>query len=67
MQIPLKMSIEEMEEKVYSTIEINEPLFEDDDEHRLMIDITRGALSIYHRVKDIQKETNVIISDFPLR
>lgn len=67
LRIPLKMSIEEMEENVYKTIEINDPLFETDDEHRVMIDITRGALSIYHGVKDIQKEPNIIISDFPLR
>ena len=67
LQIPLKMSIEEMEKKVYETISINDPLFNNDDEHRVMIDITRGALSIYHGVKDIQKEPNIIISDFPLR
>jgi branched-chain amino acid aminotransferase len=67
LQIPLKMSIEEMEEKVYETISVNDPLFNEDDEHRIMIDITRGALSIYHGVKGIQKEPNVIISDFPLR
>jgi branched-chain amino acid aminotransferase len=67
LQIPLKMSIDEMEEIVYSTIAINQQFFEEEDEHRVMIDITRGALSIYHGVKDIQKEPNVIISDFPLR
>jgi branched-chain amino acid aminotransferase len=67
LQIPLKMSIEEMEEKVYETISVNDPLFTENDEHRIMIDITRGALSIYHGVKGIQKEPNVIISDFPLR
>ena len=67
LRIPLKMGIEEMEENVYKTIEINEPLFAAEDEHRIMIDVTRGALSIYHGVKDIQKEPNFIISDFPLR
>ena len=67
LRIPLKMTIDEMESKVYETIEINDPLFRDDDEHRIMIDVTRGALSIYHDVKDIQKDCNVIISDFPLR
>jgi branched-chain amino acid aminotransferase len=66
-KIPLKMTIDEMEKRVYETIEINDPLFGKDDEHRIMIDVTRGALSIYHGVKDIQKEPNVIISDFPLR
>lgn len=67
LQIPLKMSIDEMERNVYETIEINDPLFEKDDEHRIMIDISRGALSIYHGIQGIQKEPNVIIADFPLR
>lgn len=67
LRIPLKMTIDEMEKHVYETIEINDPLFEDDDEHRIMIDVTRGALSLYHSIKNIQKEPNVIISDFPLR
>lgn len=65
--IPLKMSIDEMEKRVYETIEANEPMFDENDEHRIMIDVTRGALSIYHGIKDIRKEPNVIISDFPLR
>ncbi len=67
LRIPMEMPIEEMEKKVYETIEANEPLFDENDEHRVMIDVTRGALSIYHSVKDIQKGTNVIISDFPLK
>ena len=66
-RIPLKMTIAEMEKHVYETIEINDPFFEKDDEHRIMIDVTRGALSIYQGIKDIQKTPNVIISDFPLR
>jgi len=65
--IPLKMSIDEMEKRVYKTIEANEPMFDENDEHRIMIDVTRGALSIYHGIKNIRKEPNVIISDFPLR
>jgi len=67
LRIPVEMTIEEMEKKVYETIEANEPLFDENDEHRVMIDVTRGALSIYHGVKDIQKGPNIIISDFPLK
>lgn len=67
LRIPFKMTMEKMEKRIYETIEINDPLFEKDDEHRLMIDVSRGALSIYHSVKNIQKEPNVIIADFPLR
>ena len=47
LQIPFPMSIDEMESACYETIRINEPFFETDDEHRLMIDVTRGLLPIY--------------------
>lgn len=67
LRIPLKMTIEEMEKHIYETVEINDPLFEKDDEHRLMFEVSRGALGLYHGVKGIQKEPNVIIADFPLR
>lgn len=66
-QIPLEMSVDEMEKHVYETMEANEPLFLDDDEHRVMIDITRGLLSIYEDVVGIHKGPNVVIADFPLR
>jgi len=42
-------------------------LFENDDEHRVMFEVSRGALGLYHGIKNIQKEPNVIIADFPLR
>lgn len=66
-QIPLKMSIDEMEHHVYETIEVNEPSFEKDDEHRVMINVSRGLLSIYQDVVGVEKGPNVIIADFPLR
>lgn len=66
-RIPLEMSIEEMERHVQETIEANEPLFGADDEHRVMIDVTRGLLSIYQGVVGTYKGPNVIIADFPLR
>ncbi|MBN2012332.1 aminotransferase class IV [candidate division KSB1 bacterium] len=66
-RIPLDMSMDQMEKHIYETMEMNDPLFEADDEHRIMIDVTRGALSIYHGVNGIHKTVNVIISDFPLR
>jgi len=67
LRIPLKMTMDEMEKHIYETIEINDPLFLEDDEHRLMFEVSRGALGLYHGVKGIQKEPNVIIADFPLR
>ena len=38
-----------------------------DDEHRLMIDVSRGILGIYEDVSGVKKGPNVIIADFPLR
>lgn len=67
LRIPLKLSIEEFEKHIYETIDINDPLFEKDDEHRIMFEVSRGALGLYHSVKGIHKEPNVIIADFPLR
>jgi branched-chain amino acid aminotransferase len=66
-RIPLKMSMDEMEKHVYETIEANEPSFSNDDEHRVMIDVSRGLLSIYQDVVGVEKGPNVIIADFPLR
>jgi branched-chain amino acid aminotransferase len=66
-RIPLVMPMEEMELHVLETIEANEPNFSPDDEHRIMIDVSRGLLSIYQDVVGVLKGPNVIIADFPLR
>ena len=66
-RIPLEMSIDEMEQHIYETIEANDPLFAAADEHRLMIDVSRGILSIYQGIVGAHKGPNVIIADFPLR
>jgi len=67
-RIPIAMTIDEMEKAVYKTIEANEPAFAEDDEHRLMIDVSRGLLSLYEgNVAGVLKGPNVIIADFPLR
>ena len=55
-----------MEKAVHETVEKNSRLFNKDDEHRILIDVSRGLLSIYEDV-DIRKGPNVIIEDFPLR
>lgn len=64
--LDIKLSILEFEEACYKTIEINDPYFKPDDEHRLMINVTRGLLSAYHSV-DVAQGPNIIIADFPLR
>ena len=65
--IPLKMSLEEMESVCFETIEKNEPFFDEHDEHRLMINVSRGPLSIYSEVFNGKLEPTIIISDFPLK
>jgi len=66
LRIPVKMKIEEMEKAVYETVEKNIKIFDKNDEHRILIDVSRGLLSIYEDV-DIKKGPNVVIADFPLR
>jgi branched-chain amino acid aminotransferase len=66
-RIPEPMSIDEMESAALETIEANSPAFEADDEHRLMIDVSRGLLSIYEGIEGLTAGPNVIIADFPLR
>ncbi|MGE5373168.1 MAG: aminotransferase class IV [Solirubrobacterales bacterium] len=67
LQIPVTMTMDEMEQAVYDTIEANKPAFRDDDEHRVMIDVSRGLLGIYQGVVGAYTGPNVIIADFPLR
>jgi len=67
LRIPPQMSIDEMEKHCYETIDANDHLFGSDDEHRLMIDVSRGTLGIYQGIEGLYKGSNVIIADFPLR
>lgn len=67
LRIPLEMTADEMEQACYQTIEANDHLFAEDDEHRLMIDVSRGLLGIYQGIEGLHKGPNVIIADFPLR
>ena len=67
LRIPIEMTPKEMENACYQTIEANEHLFAKDDEHRLMIDVSRGLLGIYEGIEGLHSGPNVIIADFPLR
>ncbi len=67
LRIPLKMTLDEMERACHEVIAANDSLFAPDDEHRLMIDVSRGLLGIYQGVAGLTKGPNVIIADFPLR
>jgi len=67
LRIPLDMTPDEMERVCYETIEANDHIFSEDDEHRLMIDVSRGLLGIYQGIEGLHKGCNIIIADFPLR
>lgn len=67
LQIPIKMTIDEMEEECYKCIEMNMPFFKDTDEHRLLINVSRGPLGIYAPIFDNKIEATVVIADFPLK
>jgi branched-chain amino acid aminotransferase len=65
--IPFSMDIAELEQCCHDVAAANAPLFEADDEHRLMIDVTRGLLGTYADRVDVNTGPNLIIADFPLR
>ena len=67
LRIPVQMTIEEMEEICHETVERNEPVFDVNDEHRLMINVSRGPLGIYAPIFGGKLEPTVVIADFPLK
>ena len=67
LHIPIKQSMSELEDICYLTMEKNEPFFEKTDEHRLLINVSRGPLGIYAPIFDNKLEPTVIVADFPLK
>jgi branched-chain amino acid aminotransferase len=67
LRIPVKITMDEMTAACNELVDKNMPAFEASDEHRLMINVTRGILPIYEGVVGISPGANVIIADFPLR
>ena len=67
LRIPIKMTIDEMEEICHETVKRNEPVFDAHDEHRLMINVSRGPLGIYAPIFGGKLEPTVVIADFPLK
>jgi branched-chain amino acid aminotransferase len=67
LHIPLSMTIDQLEEVCMETINQNDPVFDDHDEHRLMINISRGPLGIYAPVFDNKIEPTIVVADFPLK
>jgi branched-chain amino acid aminotransferase len=67
LHIPLTIGIDELEAICHEVVRRNDPVFADTDEHRLMINISRGPLGIYREVFNGQIEPTVVVADFPLR
>ena len=66
LRIPLEMSIDEMEALVHEVIARNRDAIGEDDEDRVMINVSRGPLSIYWPIFGGDVGPTVIISVFPL-
>ena len=67
LRINLDISKKDLLKICEETAKINEESFEKDDEHRLMIDVSRGILGIYEDVVGVSSGTNLIVADFPLK
>jgi branched-chain amino acid aminotransferase len=67
LRVPFKYSKKQVINFCYDTIEKNKYAFEKDDEHRQMIDVSRGLLGIYNGIEGLHSGPNLIIADFPLR
>jgi branched-chain amino acid aminotransferase len=67
LRIPLKMTISNLESICYEVIEKNDPFFSETDEHRLVINVSRGPLGIYAEVFGGKLEPTVVVADFALK
>lgn len=66
MAIPVTETIEDMELLVQMVVEANKPAFLPTDEHRIMINVSRGILPIYQKMLG-QSGATVCIADFPVK
>ncbi len=67
LHIPLTIGVKELEEICHEVVRRNDPVFDESDEHRLMINISRGPLGIYSEIFDGKIEPTVVVADFPLK
>lgn len=66
LQIPFFMPVESLERVVHEVIERNQVFMDDDEEDRVMINVSRGILSLYHPIFGGDPGPTLIISSFPL-
>jgi branched-chain amino acid aminotransferase len=67
LRIKIKYSKNELIKICEETVSKNKNSLSSDDEHRLMIDVSRGLLGIYEDTQKENKGPNVIVADFPLK
>lgn len=67
LRIPFDTTCQELVEICEETALQNTDAFAVDDEHRLLIDVSRGVLDIYRGIDGIHQGPNLIVADFPLR
>jgi len=60
-------TINELMDVCNELVIMNSPMFDEGDEHRLLINVSSGALGIYKHVSGVVNGPNIIITDFPLR
>lgn len=65
--IPEPMPIDALEALCHEAVRRNEAVFLDSDEHRLLINVSRGPLSIYRDVFADGAGPTVVVADFPLK
>lgn len=67
LRIPFSMRMDELEQICDEVVKRNDPVFTATDEHRLMINVSRGPLGIYSHVFDGKLQPTVVVADFPLK
>jgi len=67
LKIPIKQKINELEDICYETMEVNKDAFLETDEHRLLINVSRGPLGLYAPIFNNKLEPTVVVADFPLK
>ena len=66
-RIPLDLDINDLEKICLETAEKNDKFFGPTDEHRLMINVSRGPLGIYAPIFNNKIEPTLVVADFPLK
>jgi len=67
LEIKIPYSKKQLESAVIEAMKENEKNLSNDDEHRILIESSRGLLGLYQGFADVPIGSNTIIADFPLR